>query len=93
MAEMMEVKKRRQGRPCKNPEDEGKPFSFKEYYQKNQDRFRVDGNIKYYRRITDTPKAELEAYAKLGMSPETILKKLREKLLIQKIQKLNGTGL
>jgi hypothetical protein len=86
----MEVEKRSRGRPRKG--EEKKPFNFKEYYQKNGDKFRVEGNIKYYKNVTNTPKAELEAYSKLGLSPETILKKLKEKVLINKIQKLHGTG-
>lgn len=86
---MAEVEKRTRGRPSKNADAPKKPFDFKEYYQINGDKFRLEGNIKYYRKITDTPKAELEAYAKLGMTPETILKKLKEKVLIQKIQKLH----
>jgi predicted AAA+ superfamily ATPase len=86
---MAEVEKRTRGRPPKNPDAPKKPFNFKEYYQINGDKFRVEGNIKYYRKVTDTPKAELEAYAKLGMTPETILKKLKEKVLIKKIQKLH----
>lgn len=89
---MAEVEKRTRGRPSKNTDAPKKPFDFKEYYQINAEKFRVEGNIKYYRKITNTPKAELEAYAKLGMTPETILKKLKEKVLINKIQKLHGVG-
>lgn len=89
---MAEVEKRTRGRPPKNPEAIKKPFDFKEYYQSNADKFRVEGNIKYYRKVTNTPKAELEAYAKLGMTPDKILTKLKEKVLINKIQKLHGIG-
>ena len=89
---MAEVEKRTRGRPPKNTDTPKKPFDFKEYYQSNAEKFRTDGNIKYYRKITDTPKAELEAYAKLGMTPDKILTKLKEKVLINKIQKLHGVG-
>ena len=89
---MAEVEKRTRGRPLKNPDVPKKPFDFKEYYQSNADKFRTEGNIKYYRKITDTPKAELEAYAKLGMTPDNILKKLKEKVLVNKIKKLHGIG-
>jgi hypothetical protein len=89
---MAEVEKRPRGRPLKNSEDTKKPFDFKEYYQTHADKFRIEGNIKYYRKITNTPKTELEAYAKLGMTPDKILTKLKEKVLINKIQKLHGTG-
>lgn len=90
---MSEVEKRTRGRPPKNPEAEKKPFDFKEYYQIHGDKFRMEGNIKYYRKITETPKSEIDAYIKLGMSPEKILLKLKEKVLINKIQKLHGAGL
>jgi hypothetical protein len=90
---MAEIEKRSRGRPPKNPEAPKKPFDFKEYYQIHGDKFRTEGNIKYYRKITNTPKAEIEAYVKLGMSPEKILLKLKEKVLINKIQKLHGAGI
>ena len=89
---MAEVEKRTRGRPPKNPDVPKKPFDFKEYYQSNADKFRTEGNIKYYRKITNTPKAELEAYAKLGMTPDKILTKLKEKVLVDKIKKLHGIG-
>jgi hypothetical protein len=88
----METPKRSRGRPCKTG-DEKKPFDFKEYYQSNAEKFRMEGNIKYYRKITKTPKAEIEAYIKLGLTPDKILLKLKEKVLISKIQKLHGTGI
>jgi hypothetical protein len=87
----MEVEKRSRGRPCKNGEEK-KPFDFKEYYQNNADKFRVEGNIKYYRKVTKTPKEEIDAYIKLGLTPDKILTKLKEKVLINKIQKLHGIG-
>lgn len=89
---MSEVEKRPRGRPSKVSDAPKRPFDFKEYYQSNADKFRMEGNIKYYKKITNTPKAELDAYAKLGLTPDKILLKLKEKVLISKIQKLHGVG-
>ena len=65
-------------------------FDFKQYYKDNRDKFRTDANIKYYKKITNTSKAELDTYTKMGLTPEKILNKLKEKSLISKIQKLHA---
>jgi hypothetical protein len=83
----MEEKKRR-GRPRMDEKNVGKPFDYKEYYKEHADKFRVEGNIKYYRKITKTAKEEMDVYIKLGFTPDKILAKLKEKALIQKLQKL-----
>jgi hypothetical protein len=90
---MAEIEKRPRGRPLKNGDATKRPFDFKEYYQNNADKFRVEGNIKYYRKITNTPKEELAAYTRLGLTPDKILLKLKEKVLVAKIQKLHGAGI
>ena len=82
--------KRGRGRPKANDPDQGKPFDFKDYYKEHAEKFRLEGNIKYYRKISSTPKEEINAYIKAGMSPDKILTKLKEKVLIAKLQKLNA---
>jgi hypothetical protein len=84
--------KRGRGRPKANDPDPGKPFDFKEYYKDHVDQFRVAGNIKYYKKITNTTTEEIEAYKKAGLSFDKILAKLKEKALISKLAKLHGTG-
>jgi len=82
--------KRGRGRPKANDPDQGKPFDFKDYYKEHAEKFRLEGNIKYYRKISSTSKEEINAYIKAGLTPDKILAKLKEKVLIAKLQKLNA---
>jgi len=82
--------KRGRGRPKANDPDQGKPFDFKDYYKEHAEKFRLEGNIKYYRKISNTSKEEINAYIKAGLTPDKILAKLKEKVLIAKLQKLNA---
>lgn len=84
--------KRKPGRPKANDPDQGKPFDFKDYYKEHAEKFRIEGNIKYYRKITSTTKDEINAYIKAGLTPDKILAKLKEKVLISKLAKLHGVG-
>ena len=84
--------KRGRGRPKANDPDPKKPFDFKDYYKEHAEKFRMEGNIKYYRKISNTSKDEINAYIKAGLTPDKILTKLKEKVLILKMQKLHGIG-
>lgn len=84
---MTEVK-RPVGRPSK-PLVQTDSFNFQEYYRKNAPKFRTEGLIKYYRKVTNTSNEELKALKRLGLTPEAILVKLKEKVLVAKIQKLH----
>lgn len=84
------TEKRKAGRPRANDPDQGKPFDFKDYYKEHAEKFRLEGNIKYYRKISSTSKEEINAYIKAGLTPDKILAKLKEKVLIAKLQKLNA---
>ena len=82
--------KRKPGRPKASDTEQGKPFDFKDYYKEHAEKFRLEGNIKYYRKKTNTTKEEINAYIKAGLTPDKILSKLKEKMLIAKLQKLNA---
>jgi hypothetical protein len=84
--------KRGRGRPKANDPDPKTPFDFKDYYKEHAEHFRTQGNIKYYRKITNTTKEEIDTYIKAGLTPDKILTKLKEKVLILKMQKLHGIG-
>jgi hypothetical protein len=86
------TEKRKPGRPRANDPDQGTPFDFKDYYKEHAEKFRLEGNIKYYRKKSNTSKEEMEAYTKAGVTPDKILAKLKEKVLISKLAKLHGTG-
>ena len=81
--------KRGRGRPKANDPNPGTPFDFKDYYKEHADKFRLEGNIKYYRKLSGTSKEEMDAYTKAGISPDKILCKLKEKVLINKLAKLH----
>ena len=86
------TEKRKPGRPKVNDPNPGTPFDFKDYYKEHADKFRTEGNIKYYRKKSGTSKEEMEIYIKAGLTPDKILAKLKEKVLISKLAKLHGTG-
>lgn len=91
---MAEVKKYGRGRPKKG---EVREVCFdadgyrKNYYEHNKDELKTLCNLHYYRKKYNMSDEEYDLNIKLGLSPQMILTKLKEKSLIEKMKKLHGT--
>ena len=90
MAETCESVKPRVGRPRKGEVRE--PFDRKGYYEAQKSKFQTYGNLQYYMKKSGMTKDEYEINIKAGLTPDMILKKLKEKLIILKMQKLHESG-
>ena len=85
-----EAKKPRVGRPRKGEVRE--PFDRKGYYEAQKDKFRTYGNLQYYMKKTGMTKDEYEMNIKAGLTPDMILKKMKEQLILLKMKKLHGVA-
>jgi hypothetical protein len=91
---MTEVKKYGRGRPKKGEVREGcfdADGYRKTYYEENKDELKTLCILHYYRKKYNMSDEEYELNIKLGLSPQMILTKLKEKCLIEKMKKLHGT--
>ena len=88
----MEPSKYGRGRPKK---DEVRDVCFdkegyrKNYYNNKKDELRTLCNLHYYRKKYNMSDEEYDLNIKLGLSPQMILTKLKEKSLIEKMKKLH----
>ena len=93
---MAEVKKYGRGRPKKG---EVRDVCFdadgyrKNYYDEHKTEMKTYGLLHYYRKKYKMSDEEYDLNIKLGLSPQMILTKLKEKSLIEKMKKLHESNI